>query len=90
MKIMSPEMMEKLENAANVEEVLSILRDNGIEMTADDLKKAVSGSVAAGEDGELSEDSLDNISGGGWFFDWLQKLINKQAEKNDLSWIGKW
>lgn len=86
------EIMEKLDNAANMEEVLSILQENGIEMTADDLKKAVSGSMAAGKDGELSEDALDNVAGGGWLFDWLQRWIDKRSKKNteDLDWIGKW
>ena len=57
------ELEEKIALATSDEEVLRIFADAGIQVTAE----ALNGGQQA-EDGELSENSLDAVSGGSVFF----------------------
>ena len=56
----SEELKEKLGKAENLEEVVKILTEEGLEVTKEELEAA----LAQGENGELSEEALSAVSGG--------------------------
>ena len=51
----------KLENAEDLDEVAASFRAEGIQVTAEELATAMDQTA----DGELNEDELENVSGGG-------------------------
>lgn len=53
---------EKLENANNLDEVVAILGEYGVEVTVAELQEVISKS----SDDELSVESLDMVAGGNW------------------------
>ena len=53
------ELEEKIENAQNLEDVVAILREKGVEITEAQLK-----AVLAAEEGELDEATLEAVAGG--------------------------
>lgn len=53
---------ERLENANGIEEIAAILKEYGVEVTAEELQEIVVKSSA----GELTEDALDMVAGGNW------------------------
>lgn len=57
------EANEKLECASGIEEIVSILNEYDVEITAAELEEILVKS--SGE--ELSMESLDQVAGGGWF-----------------------
>ena len=63
MKNFNAEMIEKAKVAKSVEELLEIAKANNIEMTADEA--ATYFAQLNPKSGELSDDDLDNVSGGG-------------------------
>ena len=70
------EAKARLEKTANFDEAVAILKEYGVEITAEELK-----SCAIGEtDGELSAESLDQVAGGAkwWNRVWghIWKAIN--------------
>lgn len=76
------EFAEKTTAAGSADEMLAILAEFGIQLTEADLKDLLIGNAAFSEDGELSEDTLDNINSGG-FWDWLSKFVNRRAKKEE-------
>ncbi len=56
-------MLEKAKNAKSVEELLSLAKENGFELTEEEAK-AYFAKINA-KVGELSDDELDDVSGGG-------------------------
>lgn len=75
---------EKIQAAASELELMSILEEYGIHATENDLVQFLSGFDS--DDGELSEDMLDNVAGGGKFWDWVKdrfgRWFKKRSEKN--------
>lgn len=71
------EFAAKMEEAKNPQDVMAIMKEYGIEMTA--------------ENGEMSEDALDNIAGGGKLWDWFMSWFDRRSKKNteDLNNILK-
>lgn len=63
MKNLTPEMMEKAKMAASAEELLTMAKVNGFELTREEA--AAYFSQLHPVSGELSDDDLDNVSGGG-------------------------
>ena len=57
----TPEQLTKAKAAKSAEELLALAKENGIEMTDDEAKKYFSD---LHKEGELSDDELDNVSGG--------------------------
>ena len=54
------EFEEAIEKAETVEDVINLYKDQGIDVTEDDLK-----TIAGPEDGEeLSEEALEDVAGG--------------------------
>lgn len=58
----TPEMMEKAKKASSPLELLVIAKDNGVELTAEQASVYFE---KINKSGELSDDELDNVSGGG-------------------------
>ena len=67
-------MTEKLKNVASAEELMTLAKENGFEMSAAEAERAFeqikSGTV------ELSDDELDKVAGGS-FWTWLKSLYLK-------------
>lgn len=59
----SPELEKKIQQAETVEEVVQACAEEGIQVTKAQLEAEMLPEI----DGELSEDMLDNVSGGGIF-----------------------
>ena len=82
---MDRETAEKLSNAESMEEALEVLADCGIEATAEALAAAVA-ELDADENGELSEELLDGVAGGGKIWQWIKdcfgRWFKRQCEKN--------
>lgn len=60
---MTQEMIEKARQAKTVEEFLALAKENGMEMTVEEAKAYFEQLHPV--TGELSDDELDNVSGGG-------------------------
>ena len=56
------EMIEKAKAAKSAEELITLAKDNGVEMTADEA--ATYFAQLNPKSGELSDDDLDNVAGG--------------------------
>ena len=67
MKNLKPEMIEKAKVAKTAEELLEIAKANNIDMTADEA--ATYFAQLNPKSGELDDDELDNVSGGGCLSD---------------------
>ena len=63
MKNLKPEIIEKAKAAKNAEELLELAKANGVEMTADEAKTYFE--QLNPKSGELSDDDLDAVAGGG-------------------------
>ena len=63
MKNVKPEMIEKAKVAKSADELLELAKENGVEMTADEA--ATYFAQLNPKSGELSDDDLDNVAGGG-------------------------
>ena len=70
MQDLEEKLEEKIAAAQSDEEVIKIFAEAGVYVTADQLN-----APPAQEDGELSEDTLDTISGGG-LYSLVKRLIN--------------
>ena len=58
--MMKEELIRKAEAAKNVEELMALAKENGIEFSEEDAKAY----FEMKRSGELSDDSLENVSGG--------------------------
>lgn len=67
---------EKLSNANGVEEVVAILNEYGVEISAHELNEII---ATVPVNGELSMESLDQVAGGGWWqktWDHIKSALN--------------
>ena len=73
---MSEEMLEKLRNAKSAEEIVSIAKEYGREVTAEQAQELLDRLKAGASEGELSDDLLETVAGGGadYFKKWLGNL----------------
>ena len=60
---LNEKLLEKAKNTKSAEELLSLAKENGIELTAEEAKTYFA--QINSKEGELSDDELDNVSGGG-------------------------
>ena len=58
----TPEQLAKAKAAKSAEELLALAKENGIEMTEDEANKYY---ADFHKEGELADEELDNVSGGG-------------------------
>ena len=63
---MSEEMLEKLRNAKSAEEIVSIAKEYGREVTAEQAQELLDRLKAGASEGELSDDLLEAVAGGGY------------------------
>ena len=63
MKNLTPEMIEKARTAKSAEELLELAKANNVELTADEA--ATYFAQLGSKSGELSDDDLDAVAGGG-------------------------
>ena len=61
--MMNEEMIAKAKEAKSVEELIALAKENGIELTEEDAKKYFEQLNA--KKGELSDDELEAVTGGG-------------------------
>ena len=59
---MDQELLTRAKTAKTPEELLALAKENGIEMTAEEAQKIFA--QLHSQSGELSDDELDNVSGG--------------------------
>ena len=59
----TPEMIEKAKAAKSAEELLALAKDNGVEMTVEEATAYFS--QLNPKSGELDDDELDSVAGGG-------------------------
>lgn len=59
----SPELIEKAKTAKTAEELLALAKENGVDLTAEEAKVYSAQLIPA--TGELDDDALDDVSGGG-------------------------
>lgn len=69
----TPEMIEKAKTAKSAEELLSLAKENNIEVTKEEAKAYFEQLNPAS--GELSDDELDTVSGGEKNFDTVPALV---------------
>lgn len=74
---------EKLKNAASLDEAIQMCAEEGITVTKEQLEAVLSPEL----DGELNEEALDNVSGGG-FLDWIRRLFRYNRASNYSSGNG--
>ena len=65
------EICAKVQTLQDVPAILKLLADNGLVLTADELGQISKSIVDAHENGELSENDLEDVAGGHW----IGKLI---------------
>ena len=61
----TPEQIEKARQANSPEELLALAKENGIELSEDKAKEYFE---RLNNSGELSDEELDNVSGGGCYY----------------------
>lgn len=61
---MNQELLEKVKEAKSAEELLSLAKENGVELTEDEAAEYF---AQLNKSGELSDEELDNVSGGGCY-----------------------
>ena len=59
---LTPELIEKAKQAKNTEELIAMAKETGVELTAESAKAYFD---QLHKDGELADDELDSVAGGG-------------------------
>lgn len=75
---------KEAESARTAEDIQTVLNRHGIKMTIGEvieLGEKINRLMVSGENRELSEDDLEDVSGGG-LWDWIKSWFNKLAKKN--------
>ena len=75
--LISKELEGKIQQAETLEDIIQACAEEGIQVTKEQLKAA----MMPESDGELTEDMLDNVSGGG-LFGFVRKIINTYRAVN--------
>ena len=70
------ELIQKLQAAKSVDEIIAIARENGVEVTREKAQELLEKLTV--KDGELTDDMLDAVSGGG-LVDWFKGLFNEKT-----------
>ena len=84
---MNKELFEKAKTAKSAEELLALAKENEVEMTEESAKAYYELMQSQTKIGELSDEELDNVSGGGCHKD-DGRLIVTVGNRCDL-WICK-
>ena len=76
---MNSELIAKAKEAGSAEELLAMAKENDIELTGEQAKEYYDRLHASGE---LSDDELDNVAGGGCY-------TTNPGDPNSYCWNGK-
>lgn len=60
-------LAQQLAACKSNEETLKVLADNGIQVSAEEMDELMEAAKVQASEGELSEDSLENVAGGAKF-----------------------
>jgi predicted ribosomally synthesized peptide with nif11-like leader len=60
----TPEFSDKLSQCETYDEIATLFSNEGIEVTGDELESAMAQVSAQSENGELSEESMEQVAGG--------------------------
>lgn len=72
---LTSELIEKARQTGSVEELLSLAKENEIELSEDEAKAYFE---QMNKSGELSDDELDNVAGGGCYRDDGRLVVTEQ------------
>lgn len=75
------ELLEKAEKAKSTEELMEIAKEGGIELTEQEAQEYFDKLCSTRKHGELSDEELDNVSGGGCGNDY-------EYQVGDLVWVA--
>ncbi len=78
---MTNELIEKAKECKSADELLALAKENGIEMTAEEAEKRY---AQLSGDGEISDEELENTSGGSCNTDAGVLMKTKKLEKGDM------
>ena len=76
---LTPELIEKAKQAKTAEELATLAKENGAEMTAEEANTYFA--KLNPQSGELSDDELDNVAGGGCVQDAFKEETRKLADE---------
>lgn len=76
------DFVEKVTNVTSAEEMLTLMTEYGIQLTESELQGILDQIMVPQGNGELDEDMLDNISGGGKVWNWFKSWFQRRSEKN--------
>ena len=74
----SDEFGSKFEGCGSTEDLLALLKEFDVDLSEEELKTYLESIEEAGTaDGELGEDDLEMVSGGGAIWNWIQGKVKK-------------
>ena len=76
------EFAARIANVSTTEEMRAELAEYGIHLNEEAVEALFANATATVGNGELNENALDQVSGGGWFLDWIKSWHKKLSEKN--------
>jgi predicted ribosomally synthesized peptide with nif11-like leader len=83
---LTPEMLEKAKTAKSPEELISLAKESGIELSSE--QAAAYFAKLSSEDGGLTDDELDNVSGGGCFGEDYDNRIKVSPTTHDCMYYA--
>ncbi len=76
--LVSDEFEEKMDSVNSMEDILAALKDEGVEVTEEELRAFFdSANGSESDDDSLSEEDLEAVAGGGLIGNWIKKQVNK-------------
>lgn len=87
----SDDFTARFESCVSMEDLLVLLKQYDVEITAEELENYL-GNIhgPTGEDGELSEDDLEMVSGGGALWNWIKGQVKSIRSKFEYILGGGW
>jgi predicted ribosomally synthesized peptide with nif11-like leader len=85
MKNLTPELIEKAKNAKSAEELLALAKENGVDLTEDEAKTCFEQLHVSGE---VSDDELEAVSGGGICQDIIDFFRGRNGSNDSASSYG--
>ena len=83
---LTPELLEKAKQAKSPEELISLAKESGIELSSE--QAAAYFAKLSSEDGGLTDDELDNVSGGGCFGEDYDNRIKVSPTTHDCMYYA--
>lgn len=86
--------LDKMMEATTLDELGKLFSENGVEMSQEELcefaKEGKRATALSQSDGELTEDALEDVSGGGAIFNWIRKKLNNYGKKKGEQLDNYW